>query len=167
MKLYIRQKIFSWVDQFAVKDESGADKYFVEGEFFSWGKKLHVSDRSNNEVAFIQQKVFSLLPKFFVYIGDSEVAEIVKEFTFLRPKYSIDGLGWEINGSFMAHDYEIIKQGHPIVTIHKEWMTWGDCYEIDIASEQDEIVALAVVLAIDCVMEAESSGVSSGITFGN
>ncbi|HML37987.1 MAG TPA: LURP-one-related family protein, partial [Bacillota bacterium] len=119
MKLYIRQKVFSWVDRFAVKDEAGNDKYFVEGEFFSWGKKLHVSDLQGNEVAFIQQKVFSFLPKFFVFIEGSQVAEIVKEFTFFRPKYSIQGLGWEIEGSFMAHDYEITRQGRSIVTIHK------------------------------------------------
>ncbi len=167
MKLYIRQKIFSWVDQFTVKDENGSDKYFVEGEFFSWGKKLHVSDRSNNEVAFIQQKVFSFLPKFFVFIDGNQIAEIVKEFTFLQPKYSIDGLDWEINGSFMAHDYEITQQGHSIVTIHKEWMTWGDCYELDIANEQDEIIALSVVLAIDCVMAAGAAGASAGISAGN
>ena len=93
MKLYIRQKVFSWVDRFTIKDESGNDKYFVEGEFFSWGKKLHVSDPDGNEVAFIQQKVFSLLPKFFVFVNGNQIAEIVKEFTFLRPKYSIEGLG--------------------------------------------------------------------------
>ena len=29
MKLYIRQKVFSWVDRFTVKDESGADKNFM------------------------------------------------------------------------------------------------------------------------------------------
>lgn len=167
MKLYIRQKIFSCVDQFTVKDATGADKYFVEGEFFSWGKKLHVSDISTNEVAFIQQKVFSLLPKFFVFKDGRQIAEIVKEFTFLHPKYRIEGPGWEIKGSFMAHDYEITQQGHSIVTIHKEWMTWGDCYELDIANEQDEIIALSVVLAIDCVMAAESAGTSAGINAGN
>lgn len=167
MKLYIRQKIFSWADRFTVKDESGADKYIVEGELFSWGKKLHVSDMNGNEVAFIQQKVFSFLPKFFVFVNGNQIAEIVKEFTFFRPRYSIEGLGWEIEGSFMAHDYEITRQENSIVTIHKEWMTWGDCYELDIANEQDEIVALSVVLAIDCVMEADAAAASAGANAGN
>ena len=36
-------------------------------------------------------------------------------------------------------------------------MTWGDSYELNIANPEDEIVALAVVLTIDCVMEASSS----------
>lgn len=157
MKLYIRQRVFSWVDRFSAKDETGADRYFVEGELFSWGKKLHVRDAYGNEAAFIQQKVFSFLPKFFVFIGDRQVAEIVKEFTLLRPLYRIDGLDWEVEGSFLAHDYEITKNGRAIVSIHKAWMSWGDCYELDIANPADEVLALAVVLAIDCVMDAQSS----------
>ena len=70
MKLYIKQKVFSWGDKFTVKDVNGEDRYFVEGEIFSWGKKLHVYDMCGNEVAFIQQKLFSFLPRYFVYVGD-------------------------------------------------------------------------------------------------
>ena len=157
MKLYIKEKVFSWGDKFTVKDEYGNDKYFVQGEVFSWGKKLHVYDSVDREVAFIKQEIWSLLPRFYVFCGDEQIAEIKKEFTFLFPKYSIQGLGWEIEGKLMAHDYEIIKNGKSIVTISKEWMTWGDSYELNIANPEDEIVALAVVLTIDCVMEASSS----------
>ena len=161
MKLYIKEKVFSWGDKFTVKDEYGNDKYFVQGEVFSWGKKLHVYDSVDREVAFIKQEVWSLLPRFYVFCGDEQIAEIKKEFTFLFPKYSIQGLGWEIEGKLMAHDYEIIKNGKSIVTISKEWMTWGDSYELNISNPQDEIVALAVVLTIDCVMAAQSSAAAS------
>ena len=88
--------------------------------------------------------------------GDEQVAEIKKEFSFLFPRYSIEGLGWEINGRFMAHEYEITCHGCPIVSISKEWMTWGDSYELNIANPADEIIALAVVLTIDCVTESNS-----------
>ena len=156
MKLYIKQKVFSWGDKFTVKDEAGRDKYTVEGEIFSWGKKLHVYDMAGREVAFIKQEVWSWLPRYYVFCGDRQVAEIKKEFTLLFPKYSIAGLGWEIDGSFMAHDYQINKGGRNIVTIRKEWMTWGDSYELNIADPADEIVALAVVITIDCVTESNS-----------
>ena len=84
------------------------------------------------------------------------MAEIKKAFTFFFPKYTIEGLGWEIDGSFMAHEYEITKAGRTIVSISKEWMTWGDSYELNILNSADELVALAVVLTIDCVMESNS-----------
>ena len=161
MKLYIKQKVFSWGDKFTVKDEAGRDRYYVEGEIFTWGKKLHVYDMMGREVAYIKQEIWSFLPRYHVYCDGEQVAEIRKEFTLFFPKYSIDGLGWEINGSFMAHDYEITKNGHPIVSISKEWMSWGDSYELNIINPQDEIVALAVVLTIDCVLDAQSSAAAS------
>ena len=157
MKLYIKQKVFSWGEKFTVKDAYGYDKYIVEGEIFSWGRKLHVYNTAGNEVAFIKQEVWSFLPRYYVFCGNEQVAEIVKEFTFLFPKYSVEGLGWDIEGRFMAHDYEITKNGQIIVSISKEWMTWGDSYELNIRNPEDEIVALAVVLTIDCVMAAASN----------
>ena len=152
MKLYMKQKVFSWADTFTVKDQMGEDKYFIKGEVVSWGKKLHVYDRSGREVAFIRQKLWTFMPRYMVSVNGTDVAEIVKEFTFLRPKYSIIGPGWEVDGSFWEHDYEVTKAGRPMVTITKEWMTWGDSYELDIAPEADEIVALAVILAIDAIV---------------
>lgn len=157
MKLYIRQKVFSIGDKFTVKDAFGNDRYYVEGEVFSWGKKLHVYDINGREAAFIKQELWSWMPKYHVFCGDRQVAEIKKEFTFFLPKYTIEGLGWEINGSFMEHTYQITKNGDPIVSIRKEWMSWGDSYELDISNSQDEIVALAVVLTIDCVMAAQAA----------
>ena len=150
MRLFIKQKVFSWNDRFTVRDEAGADRYFVEGELFTFGKKLHVYDAAGREAAFIKEKVFSFLPRYFVYVGGEQIAEIVKEFTFFRPRYRVEGLGWEVDGSFWEHDYEITEFGKRIVSIHKQWMTWGDCYELDIADGACETAALAVVLAIDC-----------------
>ena len=157
MKLYIKQKIFSWNDKFSVFGENGEERYFVEGELFSWGKKLHVYDNVRREAAFIRQELFTFMPKFIVAVNGQDIAEIVKEFTFFKPRYRIDGLGWEIDGDFWDHDYEITKNGHTIVRLSKEWFTFGDCYELDIESQEDEIVALAVVLAIDCVLATQKN----------
>ena len=157
MKLFIKEKVFSLSDKFFVMDEYGEEKYIVEGEIFSWGKKLHVYDRQGAEVAFIKQELFTFLPRFTVYAGGVEIAQVKREFSLFFPRYTIEGLGWEIEGSFWEHDYQITRQGSPIVTIQKEWMTWGDSYMLDIANPADEIIALAVVLTIDCVQEMQQN----------
>ena len=38
MKLYLQQKVFSIGDKFTLYDESGNERYFVQGEIFSFGK---------------------------------------------------------------------------------------------------------------------------------
>lgn len=60
MMLYIKQKVFSCADRFTVKDETGVDRYYVEGEFLSLGKsstcmickvgKWRLSNRNNASV---------------------------------------------------------------------------------------------------------------------
>ncbi|MBQ8945126.1 MAG: LURP-one-related family protein [Clostridia bacterium] len=167
MKLYMKQKVFSWKDKSTIKDENGIDKYFVEGEIFTLGKKLHITNAEGNEVAFVRQKVLSFMPRFFVEVNGEEVAEIVKKMTFLKPKYIVNGLGWEVKGEFMAHDYVVEKDGTPVVTIHKKWMTWGDTFELDVADGADEVCALAVVLAIDAVMDAQSAAGAGAASAGS
>ena len=92
-----------------------------------------------------------------VSVDGTDVAETVKEWTFLRPKYSMIGPGREVDGNFWEHDYEVTENGQPIVSIRKEWMTWGDTYELDVQNPAHEVMALAVVLAIDCVQAAQQN----------
>ena len=155
MKLYIKEKVFSWGDHFYVRDAAGREKYEVRGEVFSLGKKLHIYDMEGREVALIMQRLLTFLPKYEVYVREEKVAEVKQVFSFLRPRFVAEGLNWEVEGRIMWHDYEITRNGSPVVTIRKEWMTWGDSYELDIANPTDEIFALAVVLTIDCVAEAQ------------
>ena len=161
MKLYMKQKVFSWKDRFTIMDSFGEDKYFVEGEFLSLGKKLHITDKNGREVAFVKQKLIALMPKFTIEIDGREIAEIVKKFTLFTPKYIVKGLGWEVEGDFFAHDYVIKDGSRIIVSIHKQWMSWGDTFELDVDSDENEVVALAVVLAIDAVMDANASSAAS------
>lgn len=157
MKLYIKQKVFSFRDRFTVKDEYGEDKYYVEGEILSLGKKLRIYDMGGNELAFVRERLLAFMPKFTIEINGREIAEIVKKFTFLRPKYYVDGLGWNVEGDFFSHNYDITDGNQRIVSIHKQFMAWGDTFEIDVQNNNDEIIALAVVLAIDAVMDAVNS----------
>ena len=161
MKLLIEEKIFTWNDRFTVKDEAGNDRYFVEGELFSWGKKLHVCTPDGREVAYIEQKLFTFKPRYEVYTNGELIGEVVREFSFFRPRYTVESpdgsTDWDVEGEFWSHDYTVYRGGEAIVSIAKEWFTWGDCYTLDIHDPQDEIQALALVLAIDCAMEQDNN----------
>ena len=158
MKLYIKQKVFTIKDKFTVKNEAGNDKYFVEGKLLSLGKKFYIYNMEKEEVAYIEQKLMNLMPKFFVYVKGEKIAEIHKKFSFLKPKYEIVGKNWVTNGDLWAHEYNItdMDSGNQIASMHKEWMTWGDSYMLDIVDEKHEISIMALILAIDAVMATKS-----------
>ena len=141
MNLCMKQKVFSWGDRFTVWDENGNDRYYVRGEVFSLGKKLHLTDTAGAEVAFIQQKAFSFKPRFYVYMNGALQAEIVKDFTFFTQRYRVEGMDWEVNGNFGAHDYEIC-----------------------ISENENEQLVLAVVLAIDAVMAQSNAAAANSAT---
>ena len=157
MKLYIKQKVLSIGAKFHITDENGENRYRVEGEVFTLGKKLHVYDENDEEVALVQQKLLSIMPRFYVFVNGEKIAEILKEFTFLKPRYDIFGKNWTVEGDFLAHDYTIIEQGNEIAAVHKVWMSWGDSFELDIYDTHDEIGLIAVILAIDAVMDTNRS----------
>ena len=153
MKLYLKQKIFSFKDKFFVYDEWGREKYSVEGELFSFGKRLHVFDMNGNEVAFIKQRIFSFSPRYKIFIGEEEVAEVLKRFTVFKPHYSVLGTNWEVQGDFFDHEYAVYDNNLPVATVRKEWLSWADTYSIDIAPYVDELTALCVILVVDAAMD--------------
>ena len=117
MKLYMKQRIFSWGDHFTVYDSDGNDCYIVKGEVFSWGKKLHLYDASGVEVLFISQKLFSFLPRYRIFRGEAEIAQVIKEFRLFRNEYTVEGLGWKVDGNFLDHDYEVSGGGQTSASV--------------------------------------------------
>jgi uncharacterized protein YxjI len=55
----MKQKLFSWGDDFVIQDDSGQDRFFVDGKAFSLGNQLSFQDMQGNELAYIRQKLLS------------------------------------------------------------------------------------------------------------
>ena len=81
MKLYIKQKVFSFRDRFTVKDEHGIDMFQIMGEIFSFGKVLHICDMNECRLLTIRQKLFTLMPRFEIERDGNVIAEIAKDFS--------------------------------------------------------------------------------------
>ena len=69
MRLYFKQRIFSWLDSYDIYDEAGNTVYTVEGKL-SWGHCLHILDAQGVHIVTVQEKVFTFLPQFELYIGE-------------------------------------------------------------------------------------------------
>ena len=158
MKLYIKQKIFSFKDKFNIFDERGEIKYTATGEIFTFGKKLHIADTSENEVMFIRQRLMTFLPKYEITLATGETVEIVKNFTLFRHEYTIPAWNISVQGDFFAHEYKVLRDGKEIAHLSKEWFTLGDAYAIEILNPADELTALAAILVVDCCMESNNNG---------
>ena len=107
MKLLFKQRFFSWFDSYDIYDENGDTVYTVEGQL-AWGHCLKIFDPAGNELGTVKQRVLTFLPRFELYLGDSYLGCIYKEFSLFVPRFNIDCNGWQIDGSFMEWDYQIL-----------------------------------------------------------
>src|SRR5690554_3281545 len=155
MKLYIKQKIFSFRGRFYIRDENNRNRFYAEGVPFTWGRKLYVYDIKGNQVGFISKKIWSFLRKYYIEVG-GRTYTLVKEYTFFRSRYYLEGLSWTMKGDFMAHEYSLEDYKGIVMSMSKHWFTWGDSYELDIVDPDNEVLCLSIALAIDC-MNADSS----------
>ena len=67
MRYMMRQKLFSFGDRYAIRNEAGHEMYFVEGEVFTLGNKLSFQDAHGNELLYIGQKLLSWGPTYELY----------------------------------------------------------------------------------------------------
>ena len=149
MKLYFKQRFFSWFDSYDIYLEDGSTFYTVEGQL-SWGHCLHILDDAGRHIATVKEQVLTLLPRFDFYIGDERVGTLKREFTFLSPAYDLDCCGWRVTGNWLEWDYQILRRdGSTAAVIRKELFHWTDTYTSETEYDEDALCALMVVLAID------------------
>lgn len=121
----------------------------MRGEL-AWGHLLRIYDAAGREVGYIKERVLTWFPKFEMYLGDSYVGCINKEFSLFTPRFNIDCNGWQVKGDFFEWDYDIVDaRGGHIATVSKELFKFTDTYAIDVVSPDDAVCALMLVLAID------------------
>lgn len=115
MRYVMRQKIFAFGDDFVIKDETGADRFKVDGKVFTIGDKLSFQDLSGRELAFIKQRLLSWGPKYEIYRGGDLAAVVEKKlFTLFHCKFVVDVPGpndLEAKGDFLDHEYQFTRGG--------------------------------------------------------
>lgn len=153
MRYVMKQKLFSWGDDFTIKNEAGDDVYFVDGKAFSFGDKLSFQDMKGHELAFIKQKVLSWGPTYEIERGGEVVAVVKKKlFAPLHHRFTVDVPGpddLEANGSFTDHEYTFKRGERTVATVSKQWFSWADTYGVDIADGEDDILILTSTVVID------------------
>ncbi len=128
MKLYFKQRFFSWFDSYDIYDETGNPIYTVKGQL-AWGHCLKIFGANGEEVGTVKEKLITLLPQFELYVGNSYVGCITKELTFFKPRFRIDCNGWQIDGNWMEWDYTIQNSsGMPVAVVTKEVFNWTDTF---------------------------------------
>ena len=154
MRYMMKQKVWSMGNDYIIKNENDEQVFLVDGKVFSFGDKLSFKDMAGNELAYISQKLLSFKKCYELYREGQLFAEVKKEFTFFKDKFTVDIPGpndYEVQGDFWSHEYSFFRKGKEIATVSKKYFSWADTYGIDIIDGEDDITILAAAVVIDLV----------------
>lgn len=153
MRYVMKQKLFSWGDDFTIKDENGQDRYYVDGKAFSIGDKASFQDMQGNELARIEQKLLSIGKTFRIYRDGKQVATVKKKpFTLFRDVFDVEDAAagdLDAQGDFIDHEYQFTRDGKPAATVSKKFFSWTDTYGVEVAAGEDDVLILACTAVID------------------
>ena len=149
----MKQKWFSFGDDFVIRDADGRDAFHVDGKVFSIGDQLTLEDPSGRVLALIDQKLLSWGPTYEIWKGN-QLAAVVKKsvFTFFRCEFTVDVPGPDdlvAEGDFWEHEYTFSRSGRPVASVSKKYFSWTDTYGIDLRDGEDPVLILASAVVID------------------
>lgn len=161
MRYMMKQRLFSWGDDFYIKDESGQDRFYVDGRVFSLGNQLSFQDLAGQELCFIKQVILSWSPNYEIYKSGQLWATVKKElFTFFNCRFEVDGGGQnhvEAAGDFLDHQYTFTRGSQPVAHVSKQWFALSDTYGVDTAQGEDDVLILASTVVIDMACHADKN----------
>lgn len=155
-KLYLKQKVFAIRNKFTFFDAHQNEIYRARGNLLAMPQRYELFDANDKAVVEVVRTFFSLMPEFEIFdlITGAKICKIRKRFRIGRPILDIvtpQG-NYLITGSFWVHDFDVVDvQNRKIINVQKQWIAWGDTYEITIDTTLiDKHVAAGIILAIDC-----------------
>ncbi|MDT2815419.1 LURP-one-related family protein [Vagococcus carniphilus] len=158
--LFMKQKMLSFNEKFAITDEDGSIIYRVHGSLFKIPKSFSMVDQNDEQIGTVTKELFKLLPKFTVDVFDDSPILIEKEFTFFKPKYRIKSENIQIDGDWLDKNFDIYRGNKKIAHISEKWLAMSSTYEINIFDQSYEHLIVLLVAAIDFV-HAEERAASS------
>jgi uncharacterized protein YxjI len=160
MPMYlIRERFFRLGEDSDITDEQGRPVLQVDGKVLSLRKRLVVRDPEGREVAQVQRKLIAMRPTYEISIAGRRAAEVRKRlFTPFGNRFTIDVPGpddMEMTGDLLDHEFTIRRGDQTVATVSKRWFSVRDTYAVDIAADQDDLLLLASVLALDLAEDQE------------
>ena len=147
----MREKLLAIGDDYWIEDDTGERVFRVNGKAMRARSTFVLENADGEAVAQIQERKLSVRDKMHIECGGTE-ATVHKAMLGIRDRYTIDpdnGKDLHAHGNFVAHEYEIERDGETIATISKKWFRVRDTYGVEIGATENQAFLLAVTVCVD------------------
>jgi uncharacterized protein YxjI len=150
----MREKLVSFGDDFWIENEGGQKTFKVDGKALRVRDTLKFKDRQGNTLCQIQERMLRIKDSMEIEDAHGKRIALVKKALIspIRDRWTVkikDGPDLDVKGNILDHEYKIGEGRDRVAEVSKKWFRIRDTYGVEIAPGQDDIVILAVTVAID------------------
>ncbi|HEY7145473.1 MAG TPA: LURP-one-related family protein [Streptosporangiaceae bacterium] len=157
----MREKLFSIGGDFWITDQDHNKVLLVDGKALSMRERLELKDADGNIVATVRKKLMAMRETMQIDRDGDHAATVRKElFSPLRHRSVIDladGGQLEASGDILAKEFEISDGSRALARISRAWFRLRDTYGVDVAPGEDDVLMLAVAVALDRIHRDEEA----------
>jgi uncharacterized protein YxjI len=158
VRYQMREKLLSIGHDSWIENAAGEHAFKVNGKALRVRTTLVLEDLDGNVLCKIQERKLRVKDSMEIAGPDGDRIAMVKQamFTPLRARFDVKvehGPDMEVQGNIVDHEYEIEADGTKIAEISKRWFRVRETYGVEIAPGHDEIVVLAVAVAVDAMAD--------------
>jgi uncharacterized protein YxjI len=146
--------MFSIGDDFWIENQDGQRVFKVDGKALRLRKTLIFEDMNGNKLCQIQERWLPIRETMAIDGPDGEQIAVVKKALIapLRDRWSVNvknGPDLDVQGNILDHEYTVKQGWNKIAEVSKKWLSLTDTYGVEIDDGQNDILILAVAIAID------------------
>ena len=150
----IRQNLISIGDDFWIEDAEGKRVFKVDGKVLRIRKTLIFEDLKGNKLCQIKERLLSIKDTMVIEDANGKDLATVKKALIapLRDRWNVNvknGPDLDVQGNILDHEYSIKQGRSKIAEVSKKWLSLTDTYGVEIDPGQNDILILAVAIAID------------------
>ena len=154
----MRQKLVAFGDDFYIENEQGQKVFKVDGKALRVRDTLVFKDMQGNKLCQIQERKVRVKDTMKVEDPDGKDLAVIKKalITPVRDRWTVkieDGPDLGVEGNILDHEYRIGEGRQKVAEVSKKWFRVRDTYGVEIAEGQDDIVILAVTVALDMMVD--------------
>ena len=150
----IRQKMISIGDDFWIENQEGQRVFKVDGKALRLRKTLLFEDMSGNKLCQIQERWLPIKETMAIDDANGNQMAVVKKALIapLRDHWSVNvknGPDLDVQGNILDHEYAIKQGWNKVAEVSKRWISLTDTYTVEIDEGQNDVLILAIAIAID------------------
>lgn len=163
MKYLFNRRWLSLRTDFAIADETGAERYRVVSAMISLGDRLTLRRADGSTAAVVAQKLISWRPRYEIERPGGPGATLLAQGWFWR-SFLLDGdrARYRVRGGFWRRRWRFIRDGKRVATATLPFFSLRRRCSLDIAEGEDDEMILAGWVAILKVLDRQKAESASG-----